>query len=141
MGSSAKGSKNPTTKTSTPKSVEHVAVEVMQTWKVAELFQIMAIISLNMGNLNLEVSSLKNKLAPREKEKGVLHDELDKKIDFHKGYKHNVEIWRKNIVEVEQKIKMFIKNLQYENEEPKGSTTWLKSQDEKLQDLSQKAKI
>jgi hypothetical protein len=32
----------------------------------------MAIVSLNMGNLNLEVSSLKNKLAMREKEKATL---------------------------------------------------------------------
>jgi ribosomal protein L31E len=57
------------------------------------------------------------------------------------GYKHNVEIWRKNIIEVEQKIKVFIKKLQDENEELKGSTTQLKSQDEKLQDLRHKAKI
>jgi hypothetical protein len=39
------------------------------------------------------------------------------------------------MVEVEQKIKMFIKKLQNENEEFKGNTTWLKSQDEKQQDL------
>jgi hypothetical protein len=39
--------------------VEVVVVEVMQINKVAKLFQTMAIVSLNMGNLNLEVSSLK----------------------------------------------------------------------------------
>ncbi len=41
-----------------------------------------------------------------------------------------MEIWRKNRVEAKKKIKMFIKNLQDENEKFKGSTTWLKSQDE-----------
>ncbi len=45
------------------------------------------------------------------------------------------------MVEVEQKIKVLIKKLQDENEELKGSTTWLKSQEEELQDLTQKAKI
>jgi hypothetical protein len=36
---------------------------------------------------------------------------------------------------------MFIKTFQDENEELEGSTTWLKSQVEKLQDLRHKAKI
>ncbi len=71
----------------------------------------------------------------------MLQEELDKKRDFQKGYKHYVKIQRKNMTEVEQKNKMFIKKLQYENEELKGSITWLKSQDEKLQNLRQKAKI
>ncbi len=57
--------------------------------------------SLNMGNLTLEVNTLKNRLVMREKEKAMLHEELDKEKDFQKGYKHNVEIWRKNRVEVE----------------------------------------
>jgi len=34
----------------------------------------MAIVSLNMGNLNLEVRSLKNRLATREKEKVIIHE-------------------------------------------------------------------
>ncbi len=45
-----------------------------------------------MGNSNIEVSSLKNRLAIREKEKVILHEELDKEKDFKKGYEHNVEI-------------------------------------------------
>jgi hypothetical protein len=49
--------------------VEEVVVEVMQANKVVELFQTMAIVSLNMGNLILEVKNLKNRLATREKEK------------------------------------------------------------------------
>ncbi len=46
-----------------------------------------------------------------EKEKVVLQEELDKKKDFQRWYKHNVEIWRKNKGEVEQKNKIFIKKL------------------------------
>jgi hypothetical protein len=57
----------------------------------------MAIVNLNMGNLNLEVSYLKNKFVTEEKEKVVLHVERD----FHKAYKHNIEIWKKNRVENE----------------------------------------
>jgi bacterioferritin (cytochrome b1) len=68
----------------------------------------MAILSLNMGNLNMEVKSLKTRLAIGEKEKAVLEEELDKERDFQKGYKHNVEIWKKNRAEGKQKIKVFI---------------------------------
>jgi hypothetical protein len=39
-------------------------------------------VSLNVGNLNLEVSSLKNRLAIKEKEKVILQVELDKERDF-----------------------------------------------------------
>jgi hypothetical protein len=42
----------------------------------------MAIVSLNIGNLNLEVSSLKNILTTKEKEKAMLHEELEKEMDF-----------------------------------------------------------
>jgi len=58
--------------------MEEVAMEIMQVDKVVELFQTMAIVSLNMGNLNLEVSSLKNRLVTEEKEKAILQVELDK---------------------------------------------------------------
>jgi hypothetical protein len=44
----------------------------MKIDKVAELFQTMAIVTLNMGNLTLEVNTLENRLATREKEKVVL---------------------------------------------------------------------
>ncbi len=71
----------------------------------------------------------------------MLQEELDKERDFQKGYKHNVEIWRKNKTKVEQKNKVFIKKLQDENEELKGSTTRLKSQDEELLNLKQKVEI
>jgi hypothetical protein len=39
--------------------VEEVDVEVMKVKKTSELFQTMAIVSLNMGNLSLEVNTLK----------------------------------------------------------------------------------
>jgi exoribonuclease R len=47
---------------------------------------------------------------------------LDKKKDFEKGYKHDVEIWKKNRAKAKHKNKVFIKNLHDENEELKGST-------------------
>ncbi len=63
------------------------------------------------------------------------------KRDFQKGYKHNVEIWKKNMAKIELKIEMFTKKLQGQNEEFKGSITRLKLHDEELQDLRQKSKI
>jgi hypothetical protein len=62
--------------------VEEVTIEVMQANKIAKLFQTMAIVSLNIGNLNLKVSSLKNILTTKEKEKAMLHEELEKEMDF-----------------------------------------------------------
>jgi hypothetical protein len=52
--------------------MEEMVVEVMQVDKATKLFKIMAIVNLNMGNLNLEVSNLKNRLATKVKEKAVL---------------------------------------------------------------------
>jgi len=80
MGSSAKGSTNPMTHTSAPKSTKEVAAAIMQAQKATELFQTMVIV-----NMNMEVNTLKNRLATGEKEKAILHDELDKERDFHKG--------------------------------------------------------
>jgi len=64
------------TKTSTPKFVKEVAAKVMKADKAVELFQTMAIVSY-MGNLTLEVNTLKNKLVTMEK-KVMIHEELDK---------------------------------------------------------------
>jgi hypothetical protein len=75
----------------------------------------MAIMNLNMGNLTLEVNSLKNMLVIREKEKVMLHEELDKEKNFQKGYKHNVESWKKNRAEAEQNIIVLNKKLQDDN--------------------------
>ncbi len=43
----------------------------MQVNKAVELFQTMAIVNLNMGNLNLKVNNLKNRLVIEEKEKVI----------------------------------------------------------------------
>ncbi len=59
--------------------MEKVAAEVMKANKAVELFQTMAIVSLN---LILEVNTLKNILATWEKEKAVLHEKLDKDRNF-----------------------------------------------------------
>jgi hypothetical protein len=98
LGSSVEGSKDPTTQTNTSKSTEEVITKIMKVNKATELFQTMVIVSLNMGNLTLEVNALKNRLAMGAKEKAMLQEELDKERDFLKGSKHNMEIWRKNRV-------------------------------------------
>jgi hypothetical protein len=49
-----------------------VAIKVMKADKAVELFQTMAIVNLNMGNLAFELNILKNKLIIREKEKTML---------------------------------------------------------------------
>jgi DNA gyrase/topoisomerase IV subunit A len=54
----------------------------MKAYKATELFQTMAIVNMNMGNLTLEVNSLKNKYATWEKEKAMLQEELDKERYF-----------------------------------------------------------
>jgi hypothetical protein len=82
LGSSTKGSKDFKTQKNTPKSVEEVPIEVMKVDKAIELFHTMAIVSLNMGNLTLEVNTFNNILVIGEKEKVVLQEKLDKERDF-----------------------------------------------------------
>jgi hypothetical protein len=86
LGSYVKGSGDHKSQTSTPKFVEEVVAKVMKADKTTELFQTMAIMSLNMGNFILEVNILKNILVmgEKEKEKAMLHEELDKYRDFQK---------------------------------------------------------
>jgi hypothetical protein len=72
LGSSVEGCRDPMTQISTPKFVEEVAAKVMKANNVVELFQTMVIMSLNMGNLTLEINILKNKLGTWEKEKAML---------------------------------------------------------------------
>ncbi len=104
--------------------MEEVVAKVMQTDKEDELFHTMVVVNLNMGNLNMEVNNLKNKLVTKEKERATLHEELDKEKDFQKEYKHSIEIWRKNKTENGQKIKMFIFKVKEENAKLKEKT-WL----------------
>ncbi len=72
MGSSVKGFGDPRTHKNIPKFVEEVTLEVIKADKVVELFQTMAIASMNIGNLTLEVNILKNISATREKEKEMI---------------------------------------------------------------------
>ncbi len=65
--------------------MEEVVVEIMKANKAIDLFQTMANLNLNMGNLTLELHTLKNKLAIGEKEKAVLHEELDRKKNSKRG--------------------------------------------------------
>jgi bacterioferritin (cytochrome b1) len=73
----------------------------MKVGKAIKLFQTMEIVSLNTGNLTLEGNTLKNRLVIGEKEKAMFQEQLDKERDFLKGYKHNVDIWKKNKEKVE----------------------------------------
>ncbi len=84
LGSSVDGFGDPTTHTSTPKLVEEVATKVMKVNKVTELFRTMVIVSQSMGNLTLEVNTLKYKLVVGEKEKAMLQEELDKEKKYRK---------------------------------------------------------
>ncbi len=59
LGSFRESFKNLITQTNTPRFVEEVVEEVMQVDKKNELFQTMAIVNLHMGNMNMEVSTLK----------------------------------------------------------------------------------
>jgi len=62
--------------------MKEVATKVMKVDKVVELFQTMAIVSLNMGIFFLEVNILKNILITWEKEKVMLQEELNKERNF-----------------------------------------------------------
>jgi hypothetical protein len=62
--------------------MEEVVAEAMKANKIIELFRTMAIVNLNMGNLSLEVNTLKNILVTWDKEKAVIQEELDKEIEF-----------------------------------------------------------
>jgi hypothetical protein len=70
LGSYVEGSIDPMTHTSTPKSMEEVATKVMKVDKVVELFHTMVIVSLNMGNLILEVKHFEGQIGYRGKGKG-----------------------------------------------------------------------
>jgi hypothetical protein len=54
--------------------VEEVVVEKMKANKIIELFQTMAIMSLNMGNFTLEINTLNHRLVVGEKEMVVLQE-------------------------------------------------------------------
>ncbi len=82
LGSSIEGSWDRMTQASTPKSKEEVVIEVMKVNNTTKLFQTMTIMSLNMGNLIMEVNTLKIRLATGEKEKIMLQEELDKERYF-----------------------------------------------------------
>ncbi len=62
-------SKEETPHNLTPESMRQMAKEVLEGNKIIEVFQTMAIISLMMGNLGLEMQSLKNRLTIMEGEK------------------------------------------------------------------------
>jgi len=62
--------------------VEEVAIEVMKSYMVIELFQTMLIVSLNMGKFDSGGKYFEDYKAKKEREKVVLQEELDKERDF-----------------------------------------------------------
>jgi hypothetical protein len=60
--SSKDESREETSQNFTPKNVQHMANDVLKSNKIVQMFQAMAIINLKMGNLGLEVQTLKTKL-------------------------------------------------------------------------------
>jgi len=54
--------------------VEEVVIEKKKANKIIELFQTMAIMSLNMRNFTLEINTLNHRLVVGEKEKAVLQE-------------------------------------------------------------------
>jgi hypothetical protein len=61
-----KRSKEETLQNLTPKSVKDMAAKVLKHNKTIEMFKAMAIVNLKMGNLHLEVQSLKTILTTME---------------------------------------------------------------------------
>ncbi len=120
--------------------MEKEVVKMIQIIKATELFETMAIVNLNMGNLNLEMNSLKNILAIAQKEKATLQEELGKERDFQKEYKHNIGFWRKSMTKNEQKIKMLNTKNEKKNEKLKENIRLMKSQVEELKELREVTK-
>jgi hypothetical protein len=76
--SSSKGFEEETPQNLTPRSMEDLAIEIMEGNKNVKMFQAMAIVNLKMGNLGLEVQSLKTILTTIEGEKQQLLQHLYK---------------------------------------------------------------
>jgi hypothetical protein len=105
----------------------------MKADNAVELFQTMAIVSLNMENLILEVNTLKiDWLQRRRRRQCYMRNWIKREIS-----KKDISIMWKYGRRTGQRLskKNIIKNLQDENEEFKGSTTQLKLYNEKLQNL------
>ncbi len=76
MVSSGEGFREKTPHNFTLKFVKDMAIDVMESNIIIEMFQAMAIVSLKMGNLGLEVQSLKTKLTIVKGEKHGLLQQI-----------------------------------------------------------------
>jgi hypothetical protein len=95
---------------STPKFVEEVIVKVMQAQNAIELIITMAIVSLNMGNLNMEVKILKNNLATWEKEKAILQEEWIRKEISKRGISIMWKSRGRTKLKLNKRLKCSLKN-------------------------------
>jgi hypothetical protein len=96
----------------TPKSVE-----VLGGNKITKMFQAMAIVSLKMGNLGLEVKSLKTKLTTVEEEKQGLLKQIQKEQQGYEEYIQCMQTWNKQKKEMEEKVNVKMMWLAIENKE------------------------
>ncbi len=90
--------------------MEEVVIEVMQANETSELFQIISIENLNMGNLTLEVNNLKNRLTTKEKEKAILHEELEKEKIFRRDINIMWKFGRRIGHRLSRKLKCSLRN-------------------------------
>ncbi len=76
MVSSGEGFREETPQNFTLKFVKDMTIDVMESNIIIEMFQAMAIVSFKMGNLGLEVQSLKTKLTIVKGEKHRLLQQI-----------------------------------------------------------------
>ncbi len=83
------------------------------------MFQAMAIVRLKMGNLGLEVHSLKIRLTTLEGKKQGLIRQMQKEQEDHGGYKKRKGGRKKQKMEMEERMNAKILELNIENKELK----------------------
>lgn len=85
--SSRDKSREETPQNLTPKFVEDMVARVLKNNKIVKMFQAMAIVSLKMGNLGLEVHSLNIRLTTLQGKKQGLLRQMQKEQEGHEEYK------------------------------------------------------
>ncbi len=78
--------------------------EVLESNRIVGMFQTMAIISLMMGNLGLEVQSLKNRLTIMEGEKQGLLKQMKEEHEGYVKYRKCTTNWKKQKMETQEKV-------------------------------------
>jgi hypothetical protein len=98
------------TQTSTPKSVEEIVTKIMKVGKAIELFQTMAIMNLNMGNVTFEVNILKNKLVTRRRRRYGYRRNWLRRENSRRGIRIMWKFGRRIRQRLSRKIKYSLRN-------------------------------